>query len=115
VPRVRRKKNSKRARLRQRAEWKRSRLEDVSGLKPNPCEVTEPFTSVDACAETRSFDCPRYSDCLDVACIADWNGWTCVACPAFCLKKRWERIVRKVVTNEEAEKKIETDDSGDSV
>lgn len=97
------KKDSKKARLRIRAEWKRSRLEDVQGLKPNPCELNKPFTSVEASAETRFFDCPSYGDCLDVACTADWNGWTCVNCPVFSLKQRWERIVRKVIIEDTAE------------
>lgn len=102
----------KRKRLQARAEWKRSRLEDICGFRPNPCEVTKPFTTVESCAETRFFDCPRYSDCLDVACIADWNGWTCASCPMFqANKKRWERIIRKVKLDAKSEEERANDPS----
>jgi hypothetical protein len=72
-----------RTEARAKAERKRERLVLVLGLRPNPCEVSATFFDPEVAYSYRYADCPGFDRCLDVACIADWAGLSCRACPVF--------------------------------
>jgi hypothetical protein len=38
----------------------------------------------------RWWECPEYEKCLDIAALANWEGWTCSRCPVVHKRPRSE-------------------------
>lgn len=70
----------------------------VIGLEPNPIEMHINEVNMDMAYSYRLGSCPGLSSCLTIACLYDWEGFSCLACEVyktFNVNKSTERI-RKV-------------------
>lgn len=52
----------------------------VDGIAPNP---TVAEATLDAEDLPRWMDCPCYDECLEVASVAGWPGFSCLLCEVF--------------------------------
>jgi len=66
-----------------KAERRKQRLECVCGIRPNPVELDAVFLTEDVAESYRYMQCPRYADCLLVACIGYWINFSCRACAIY--------------------------------
>lgn len=78
----------------------KERLDRILGYKPNPVQADEAGPDSVPC---RFFDCPGYEDCMHVACVGNWCGFTCSHCGLY---QRWfddfTRAAAKQRINEQA-------------
>ena len=56
-----------------------SKARRVDGRRANPTEIYIPDTD-SIPPHHRWWECPEYEECLDIAAIANWDGWTCSQC-----------------------------------
>lgn len=60
-----------------------SSLRLIRGQLAAPSEVCYVDPDMGSNNSTRWFECPNYSDCLDVAARSKWLGWTCSRCQIY--------------------------------
>lgn len=80
---------------RAKAERRKGKLDLVLGFRPNPCELHATFVDEDVSSTYRLFECPRYTECLDIACLAQWQTWSCRACSIY--QHYFDPLVTKVI------------------
>jgi hypothetical protein len=82
--------------IRHRVATRKLRLPDVSGIRPNPCELDWIVYDPELVEEYRLLRCPCYGECLDVARVGKWRNFTCRACDVFGLYADSSRYTKKV-------------------
>ena len=72
----------------------KERLDRILGIKPNPVQVDE-CGGPDQ-APSRFFHCPNYDECMHVACVGNWLGFTCSHCGLFArFNDEWSRAIER--------------------
>jgi hypothetical protein len=90
---------TKKQRRQKKAAYLLQLLDPIGGCSPNPCEL-EALLDPDFVDYYRYLACRHYDDCIAIAGILKWEGFSCKLCEIYKqsnIAQRYVPLLRKVI------------------